>query len=144
MIFIVSFSFLNGFLYLPLGGLFKINFKLPCISAYANLKFALSSIASFALFSSSTQILDWDGWEFRWIRLFSLRFYFLLSFSFFLVCLRCLKKPFSLKLWIVSLTILVCLPFLVLPIEWSLSTCLMNSTSFSPASLAIGVIILLL
>ena len=34
---IISLSFQNCFTYFQLKGLFKINFKLPCISVYANL-----------------------------------------------------------------------------------------------------------
>ena len=55
---IISFLFLKCFTYFPLRGLFKINFKLLCISAYTILKFPLSSMASFVFFSSSVWNLD--------------------------------------------------------------------------------------
>ena len=99
---IILFLFLKCFTYFPLRGLFKINFKLPCISAYVNLKFSLSLVVSFAFFSSSIRNLDRDGWTFSWILLFSFGFCFLFSVSFFLFCL-CFKKTFSLKLWVGNL-----------------------------------------
>ena len=114
MMSIISFSFLKCFTYFLWRGLFKINFKLPWISAYANLKFSLSSMASFAFFSSSTCNLDTDSWTFSWILIFSFGFCFLFSLSFFLFCL-CFKKTFSLKLWVVNLVIADCLSFFVLP-----------------------------
>ena len=140
---IISFSFLKCLTYFPLRGLFKVNFKLPCISAYANLKFLLSLMASFTFFSSSIRNLDSDGWTFSWILLFNFGFCFLFSVSLFLICLR-FKKSFSLKLWVVNLIIFYCLPFFVPPTGWTLSTCITNSSSSSPALLAIAEITRLL
>ena len=82
----ISFSFLKYFIYFPLRGLFKINFKLRCISTFAYLKFSISLVASFTFLSSSIQNLGRDGWIFSWILLFSFGFCFLFLLSFFLFC----------------------------------------------------------
>ena len=93
MISIISFSFLKCFTYFPLRGLFKINFKLLCISAYANLKFPLSSMASFAFLAAHFRI---------WIGMVGHSAEFCFSVSGFVSFSQChfsyfvyaLKKPF--------------------------------------------------
>ena len=74
-------------------------------------------MASFASFSSSVWNLDRYGWILSLIQLFWFRFSYL--FPFFLFYLAS-KKLFSLKLWVVNLIILRCLPFFMPSIGWTL------------------------
>ena len=109
--------------------LFKINFKLPCISAYANLKFALSLMASFAFLSSSLWNLDRDGWTFCWILLLCFGFCFLLVISFFLFSFSEFDN---------------CGLFVIFRVTYRMDLVFMNSHSSIPASRALTEIALLL